>query len=686
MKEGLTFKTLVGFDDIQKQFNLVIDRQKETIKLLMNGNFGIISSVATNSSSSPLYPTISGNTLYVTGGNIVTKNGDYANLDSFSITVPYIEEDTIVLYVYEQVGSSEKRVTNNGDVAPIWFEQNSTLKSIKFLTSQEYNSLVSSIKNSSICICILKPTTSSISLDITQDSYSYNRPLFSPCDVAHRNEIGTGSSSVPHSIGINDLTSSNLTLYEQLLSRGIIVSKDTGICGIPGKLYEYQGNVSQDTTYGYHIKLECFPNAIGSALLEDGTNVSCHLLRGTNIVILDEELSIGTVVILHTVITSALMPPNPNGLGEDMTFNTPSSTDVIITQGMQTSVSDSTVSFSDCGNIPRKYEVVFSSDGKLHKEPDILGYSSQIANLSKSYNEEFTIPVQVQIALSCSIQEDEIITFTVTGENNGTTIEEKVVFNYSTYTKNVTTLEEPLSMARTANYFTKVTSIYTDSTNNGTCTVYAIANRALDRRTRVAMIEWDGDSINSATIKDIRPISTTIVDPFSINECVECAKSLLASLNLYDIKSGNSKNHLIFADDFRCPQYLDTNSTNWRTTPDGMNFPIIPSSVFDSSTYSDCYRSRVFSAINPYQTEYQAFVVYLIGADVATESNSSVRIIFWDDNGERNERLLISIGNGLFVGILNQASPTKVQFSASGKASGISAIMLSNNKLSNYGV
>ena len=52
-KEGLTFNTLVGFDDIQQQFQLVLDKQRETMVLIMNGNYGIISDYDSSSSSSP---------------------------------------------------------------------------------------------------------------------------------------------------------------------------------------------------------------------------------------------------------------------------------------------------------------------------------------------------------------------------------------------------------------------------------------------------------------------------------------------------------------------------------------------------------------------------------------------------------------------------------------------------------
>lgn len=689
MKEGLTFATLLGFDDIQKQFQLVFDRQKETIQLLMNGNYGIISTINTNESTSSIYPTIDSGKLKFTSGNAITVNGDIVYIDSFSVTLPSISEDTIACFVYEQIGSSEKRVTNDGNAKSVWYEQRDEESSLKFFTQSQYASLTSDVKNSSIVLCILKSTTSGIELDVTQSTYSYNRPWFSPCDISHRQELGTGSSDVPHSIGINDLTSSELTLYTQLISRGIIVSKDVGIPGVPGKLYKYEGGiVTSNATYGSVIELTCYPNAIGSAFLEStNKDVACHLIKGTNLVVIDTGASFGDSITLQLVITDCLMPPIIASSMEELSFGSASSTDVIITQGMQTNISDSTISFSDCGTVPRNYEVVIDSEGAMQKEPSIVGYSTNIDGLVNSYNQDFDIPSQIQIALNGvsipSSSSDTSITFSVVGlDTSGNIISEELTFNDDNYTNNENSdTEVPDSMQRTENYFSTLTSItVTNQDNlNGNCIVYALSNRALDRRTRVALISWDGDSITS--LKDIRPISTTIIDPFKVNTVKESGMSLLNGLNIED----SVQNHLLFVDDFRNPEYLDTRSVNWRTNPYGINFPLIDYSVFDSSSYSDCYRSRVLSPVNPYYEGYQDIAVYLIGSDDLTNNYDSVRIVYSGSTETRFERLMVSKGNGLFLARLSSPAD-KIQFVVSGKASGIIAIMLSSDKLSGYEV
>lgn len=684
MKKGLTFKTLVGFDDIQKEFELVFDEHRELIKLLMGDNYGIVSETDVKGVS-PLYPTLNDNILSVTQGKIVTKNGDTTTIDEFSKEIGSFSEDLAILFVYEMIGSSEKRVTNNGNAASVWYERKRTDDSILVIKASTYNSLSDEIKNNSVCICIVKYNTTPY-VDLTNTEYSFNRPWFSPTDIAHRLEKGTGSSSVPHSIGINDLSSSNITLYDQLLSRGIIVSKDVSIAGVPGKSYKIKAQIGR--TEDYLITLDCFPNAIGyCSKNEDGEGYDdiCAFLReGTNKVVTSSE-PVGNVY-LDAVITKCLMPPVfSDSITTELTFGANDDNDVIITEGRQTELVDNTISFSNCGTTSRNYEVVFGSDGKLHKEPDVLGFSSLLTSINnKIYNQEYSIPVKVQIELEIEGASNSYdVQIKVIGlKSDGTEYEETLYWqkeNLNEYTQNTT-----------KEYFKRITKLNVISTTgapvNCKVTVFAIANSALDNRLRVALVGWNYNqetslgSINS--IKDIRPIATTIKDPFDLSLVEETGKSIAHSVFINSLYNNiTSKTQLILVEDFRKVSYLSSQSVNWRITPYGINYPIINNNIFDSRSITDCYRSRRINV----ESEYFKYAVVLINSDYETSHSSSVRLGIYDTNNKYYEFPMFPTvdedgnieGNGMFLLYCDNINRVKdIQVIISGKASGFVLLRL----------
>ena len=302
--EHLSFNTKIGYDDIQNQFEYLMGKQRDTIKLLCNGNFGIVSDVNTSLESSSLVPSIEGNSLNFTKGQLVTKEGNFAETEAFSVTIPQISEDTIVLYSYELRGSQAKRISNSGKAYSIFYDLKPVSQSIRFLTLTAYNNLTSQVLSNSICLAVIKYASDSLTLDLTTSQYSFNRPWFSLCDIAHRTLLGTGSSDVPHSIGLNDLSSRNLTLYDQLTTRGLIVSKDYGIAGIPGTLYENNTDfVIEEATFDDGEKMlvvdlkNCYPNSIGSVSIDGYGDVACHLMKSKNFIVI--LISLNSIIIMQ---------------------------------------------------------------------------------------------------------------------------------------------------------------------------------------------------------------------------------------------------------------------------------------------------------------------------------------------------------------------------------------------------
>jgi hypothetical protein len=360
------------------------------------------------------------------------------------------------------------------------------------------------------------------------------------------------------------------------------------------------------------------------------------------------------------------MPPSPNTFLEELTFKESDSNDICITQGLQTEIKDYSISFANCGTIKRNFEVVLASDGYLHKEPEILGYSSQVSSFkeAKTYNQEFEIPVYVEIAIEDgTLTDGNTAVFVITGYNGTAPVSETISFTIEEYSSET---DSSSINKKTTNTFTNITSIQaTDNLNSGArCTIYACSKRALDTRLRIASVIWDGNKIDS--IKDIRPISTTIKDPIDIDINREIGKSVVTSLHIARISNGQEPYKLIVAEDFRNVSHLDTKSVNWKITPYGINFPIIPSSILDCRNYSDCYRSRVFQAKN--SNRIYALVV-IGGNDETNESLYSVRLCT-TNNENYYEYNMVPVEEGLFLINFISTSPDYIQVVISGKASG----------------
>ena len=652
--EGLTFNSKIGYDDIKNQFEYLINKQKETIKLLCSGNYGIVSSVDSSSENSSLFPTLEGNTISFTSGSIVTKEGDFTEIPSFQINVPNIEEDTLVIYSYNLIGSKEKRVSNSGKAFSTWFEVKPVENSISFSPYSKFSVL----RDNEVCIAVIKYGSENY-IDVTKASYPFNRPWFSMCDIKHREQKGTGSSNVPHSIGLNDLTSSNLTIYDQLLTRGMIVSKDLSLAGIPGHLWKYEGSytvVTYDTSdVGYkkvylELKDGTFPNAI-SSVTKDGKDIPCHLIKGTRLIALDKEYkdeeipNLRSGIEIQICITSTLLCSTEGNKLNEISFEPQSEGDTIITQGLQIDLADTNVSFADCSSFEKSFEIVVNKNGTIHKEPEILGYTMPVKDINDyEFSQEFDIPVKLQV-------------FRVQGGWTGTLSINIEGYSDGELKQEIIEMQEGSTISElSSNYYSKITSVKCDNQASVDIVIFAYANRAIDRRLKVARVTWDGSSVTD--VKDIRPISTVIQDPCKINAVKEAASSVINSLRA----RGRTVNTILI-EDFNSPEYLDLNNVLWVTSNNGINYPIIPDYLPTSDDYLSCYRSRALRVIG--SSEIYA---YLVGADELTKSTGSVRLVSTEDSV--SDIVMTHIGDGLFRADID-SSIEEIKVVVSGKASGV---------------
>jgi hypothetical protein len=657
--EGLTFNTKIGYDDIKQQFNYLIDKQKQTIRLLCNGHYGIVSDSDPSKEGSSVFPTLDGSTLSFTSGRIVTKEGDFVEIPSFYVNVPPINEDTLVLYSYELIGSVEKRISNSGKAYSTWFENKKVEDSISFLPISKYAVL----RDNVVCIAVIKYSSTNY-IDITKANYAINRPWFSLCDIEHRNQKGTGSDSVPHSIGLNDLTSSDLTIYDQLLNRGIIVSKDLSLAGIPGHAYKYEGitdikEVGGNAAY-IELKDGTFPNAIMSVRRKDtNEDIICHYIKGTRLIALDQRCGylkndLENNLEIQMCITSTLLCNVNGNKVNEISFESQAEGDTIITQGLQIELADTNVSFADCSNnFNKTFEIVVNKDGTIHKEPEILGYTIAVTDINNyDFAQEFEIPVKLQIAKVESGWEGVLSVDIVGILDDGT--EKSETITMSSYDN--TYLLSDFS----TNYYKKITSIKCYNNYAAKIIIFGYSNRAIDRRLKVARVDWNNGSISN--VLDIRPISTVIQDPYKTNVVKEAAISVINSLRA----KGKDVDEILI-EDFNEPEFLDLNNVLWVTSNTGINYPIIPDYLPTSDNYLSCYRSRlVYMDTETVGTIY----AYLVGASDETLNSGSVRLVTY--NSDRNDIVMEPVGNGLFKAKTSISDYQKIKVVVSGKASGIS--------------
>lgn len=656
--EGLTFNTKIGYDDIKHQFNYLIEKQKQSVRLLCNGHYGIVSNSDPSKDGSSLFPTLDGSTLSFTSGNIVTKEGDFIDIPSFYVNVPPIDEDTLVLYSYELIGSAEKRISNSGKAHSTWFEIKKVEDSITFIPISKYAVL----RDNVVCIAVIKYSSTNY-VDITKAQYSINRPWFSLCDIEHREQKGTGSDNVPHSIGLNDLTSSDLTIYDQLLNRGIIVSKDLSLAGIPGHAYKYEGNTTIREVEGKAAYIELkdgtFPNAIMSVRRKDTKeDIICRYIKGTRLIALDQRCNYLTNDLkdnleIQMCITNTLLCNVDGNKVNELSFEPQSEGDTIITQGLQIELSDTTVSFADCSNFKKTFEIVVNKDGTIHKEPEILGYTIAVTDINNyDFEQEFDIPVKLQIS-KVEAGWEGVLSIDVTGIlDDGS--EKSETITMSSYD------DTYLLSKFSTNYYKKVTSIKCDNEYSAKIAIFGYSNRAIDRRLKVARVDWDNGNIYN--VVDIRPISTVIQDPYKTNVIKESALSIINSLRA----KGKTVEDILI-EDFNEPEFLDLNNVLWVTSNTGINYPIIPDYLPKSDDYLSCYRSRLLYLNTSNQGTVYA---YLVGASDETMSSGSVRIV--SPNTNANDIVMEPVGNGLFKAEVTSISYTNIKVVASGKASGIS--------------
>jgi hypothetical protein len=114
--------------------------------------------------------------------------------------------------------------------------QDLTKFSVQRLNDCVVLAIVKVVPNPDAATYAAQPTI--LNIDMTNAVNQYVRPWFSAVDQEHRQMSGTGADTVPHKLSYNDLGGGALTLYQQMLQHGIVLSRDLNVPGCPGKICE----------------------------------------------------------------------------------------------------------------------------------------------------------------------------------------------------------------------------------------------------------------------------------------------------------------------------------------------------------------------------------------------------------------------------------------------------------------
>ncbi len=322
-----------SFEDLQFQnttldFELLKRTQFFSGTYLNQEGFGIVDSqdpavIASSDTNRPLQIIANESVptkIDIKSGYVITKSGQVGYLDQDIVALPLastIKSAINVVFIEYYLSDSEDEALDRyRKLQPKRYERPSdTRNTVQVATLDDFNNALifsPSRLEDIVVLAVINVNdagsgTLELDIDLTRLVYTYNRPWFSPADVKHRSIVGTGSVTDrnAHGITFNDLVSGYLTFYQQIMPRGLILSKDIDYSNIPGRkcsetitpiriLLDSTGSITARSKYGhagaYYILLTRFPYQIGSAYLQGDVKIpiATDLIKGTNILVLSD--------------------------------------------------------------------------------------------------------------------------------------------------------------------------------------------------------------------------------------------------------------------------------------------------------------------------------------------------------------------------------------------------------------
>lgn len=438
-----------------------------------------------------------------------------------------------------------------------------------------------------------------LQIDLTQNTYPFNRPWFSLIDTQHRAFLGSGTvtDKNPHATSINDLTvPGTVSLFSGLTGQGVVISEARLRNKMIGALIcndsitfaniktDSSGTITKGSPYNkvgaQYAELTKFPLRLGSVYdsTSPAVSISAEVIPNTNLLVFgpNESFQDGQTVIAQYTSSSALRPPTVL-TSNFLQFSVPDTGEVVVAGGFTyPTIADPTLSFEGTGPIARRYAVYLMPSGVLTSFPEILVPSqSALSSISGTFTP--IAPARISVGItnttgSLSLDVEVTVTGTVVSETDATPGNVTEILSFtpgSGYLDQIvpsSNYDLPGQVLVTSNRFSSVTSISATVVNAGPnpqIQVWAEVEPGmspdLNDACPIATVFWNGNAVNK--IEDRRPIQRGWVAErqhlFSSGE-VELDSIRLLNAIKPSVTSLTNTSFRLFTEDFEDLKFFDS--------------------------------------------------------------------------------------------------------------------------------
>jgi hypothetical protein len=626
--EGLNYDSKLSIDDLtfnaSVQEQAILDRTtiifgggtQEGAPILPTPQYGINpAKIIASDTTRPLLVTADTNTaltIDVNPGTTVSPNGCICTVPTAIQALQLARTlvgDIIVVYTQNQiVDSAPVRITRYGVAEPVRRTQNTQIVNSALLSDFTNPvlfppSVMQNIVSLAVVTVVQTQTGLELQIDLSASTYVFNRPWYSPVDVQHRSYLGTGvaTENNPHATSFNDLSSGNLTLYQEVLPYGMVQSRDDAFKGMPGYsctetvtpsriLTDTGGTITAQSRFGgvgaQYVVLSAYPWAMGSmySISSLSREIAFDWIKGTRILVLPaSEVLTEDAIIAYTRVT-ALEPP-ASLLSNTITLGQPNiSEELIYTGGLAVStLTNPSIAYDGSGPVPRNFTIYANSDGSLLSSPGILQPTVTLDAIGTNIN-ALTIaqfgPAHLSVGLANAVSGPNLsVVITLYGvDNDNNNIQETVTFGSSWVPASLPGTENLNQYIVTNNVFASLTGYQVVSRANdgpnSQIIIYAEYQSeitpALNNLAQAVGVAWSGLSISS--VVDLRHVVRAIP---------EIPNRYQAIGEAYGI--GGTSPTFLLSEDFAAPQHQETTTGSQAATSATFNIDINDFSLIQTS-------------------------------------------------------------------------------------------------------
>lgn len=426
---GLNFEAPPSIRDLEFVFDRVFAGEQRTRLQLLMGQYrdegpayGIVdqrnpASAASSDSTRPLVVRPNaGNPLTadVLPGIAVTKSGNVVVLTEPLFGLDVAQDQSVVLVEYSVTDDEATNVvTDYNTVEAVRRVVSDPTALVRVVSLSDYNdpSIFSAQRLNDVVVLavVIRDDDEELTIDMSNAVNRYVRPWFSAIDQEHRSWVGTGAEEVPHRLSYNDLGGGDLTLYQQALQHGVVLSRDMDVPGCPGKLCselvdharvytdDNSGTVTGVPSQRY-VRLTSYPTRIlgargntlsGQNVVPDTSvtaqSLAVELIPGTNILKLGRRSNINEgydtaygFTVYYTSSDAVRPPALPYEImlvaGDVIQFGSPDSTrEGYVTGGkIYSELPATTYAVGTNGPIPKNYRLWLDASRQFVQGPQIV--------------------------------------------------------------------------------------------------------------------------------------------------------------------------------------------------------------------------------------------------------------------------------------------------------------------------